>query len=51
MTRDLENVEAQRAADLKADGYSVRDIAGEMGISKSKADRLLKKAAELRYNQ
>jgi putative DNA primase/helicase len=45
--RDLENVEAQRAADLKADGYSTRDIGAEMGISKSKADRLLKMAREL----
>ena len=44
--RDLENVEAQRVADLKADGYSVRDIAAEMGISKSKADRLVKMSRE-----
>jgi putative DNA primase/helicase len=45
--RDLENVEAKRALDLSADGYSVRDIAAEMGISKSKADRLIKKAREM----
>ncbi len=38
--RDLENVEAQRAADLKAEGLSLREIATEMGISKSRADRL-----------
>jgi putative DNA primase/helicase len=46
-TRDLESVEARRAADLKAEGFSVRDIGAEMGISKSKADRLLKKAREM----
>jgi putative DNA primase/helicase len=44
--RDLESVEAQHAADLKAEGYSVRDIAAEMGISKSRAERLLKKLGE-----
>jgi putative DNA primase/helicase len=45
--RDLENVEAQRAADLKGEGFSIRDIGAEMGISKSKAERLLKKAREM----
>jgi putative DNA primase/helicase len=43
--RDIENVEAKRAADLKAEGFTVRDIAAEMGISRSRADRMLKKAA------
>jgi hypothetical protein len=45
--RDLEDVDARRAVDLKRDGLSVRDIGAEMGISKSKADRLLKKAREM----
>jgi hypothetical protein len=44
--RDLKNVEVQRAADLKADGFSVRDIAEEMGMSKSAVDRLLKKSGD-----
>jgi orotate phosphoribosyltransferase-like protein len=44
--RDLENVEVQRAADLKEDGFSIRDIAKELGISKSKVERLLKKSGE-----
>jgi putative DNA primase/helicase len=45
--RDLEDVEARRAADLKAEGCSLRDIGGEMGITKSKAERLLKKAQKM----
>jgi putative DNA primase/helicase len=44
--RDLGNVEVRRAADLKEEGFSVRDIAGELGISKSRVDRLLKKSDE-----
>jgi putative DNA primase/helicase len=44
--RDLENVEVQRAADLKGEGFSVRDIATELGLSKSRVDRLLKKSDE-----
>jgi putative DNA primase/helicase len=44
--RDLENVEVQRAADLKDEGFSVRDIAAELGISKSRVDRLLKKTGD-----
>jgi putative DNA primase/helicase len=44
--RDLENVEVQRAADLKEEGFSIRDIATELGISKSKVGRLLKKSGE-----
>jgi putative DNA primase/helicase len=48
--RDLENVEAQRVADLSADGYSLRDIAAELQISKSKAERLLKKARDSGLN-
>jgi hypothetical protein len=44
--RDLEDAEARRAADLKADGFSIREIGQEMGTSKSRVERLLKKAAE-----
>jgi len=44
--RDLENVDVQRAADLREEGFSIRDIAEEMRISKSKVDRLLKKNGE-----
>jgi transposase len=46
-TRDLEDVDARRAADLKRDGLSIREIAKEMEISKSRADRLVKKAREM----
>jgi putative DNA primase/helicase len=49
--RALENVEAQRAADLKEEGFSVRDIATELGISKSRVDRLLKKSGEAEARQ
>lgn len=43
-TADLENVELNRVAELVADGYTVRDIGDELGISKSKAQRLKAKA-------
>jgi putative DNA primase/helicase len=49
--RDLEDAEARRAADLKAEGLSIRDIGQEMGTSKSRVDRLLKKAAEMRAEE
>ncbi|MBW7849990.1 MAG: AAA family ATPase [Rhodospirillales bacterium] len=39
-TRDLEDVKLHRAADLFRDGTSVRDVADELGISKSAAGRL-----------
>ena len=44
--RDLEEVTLARAADLFNDGLSVRDVATELGISKSAAQRLRRKAAE-----
>lgn len=36
----------QKAAELKEQGKSVRAIAAEMGLSKSKVDRMLQKAAD-----
>ena len=38
--RDIEDVTVARAADLYAEGYSVREVATNMSISKSKAGRL-----------
>lgn len=38
--RDLENVQARRVAEMIADNMSLREIAEELGISKSKAARL-----------
>jgi putative DNA primase/helicase len=43
-TRDIADVELTRATGLFAEGLSVRDVAEEMGISKSKAHRLRKLA-------
>ncbi|MBF0480556.1 MAG: AAA family ATPase [Desulfovibrionaceae bacterium] len=43
-TTDIEDVESHRVLKLKAEGLSVRDIAEETGIKKSKVHRLLKKA-------
>ncbi len=45
-TRDLEDAEIARAVALYAEDMSVRDVASEMGISKSKAQRLRAKADE-----
>ena len=42
---DIASVEAARAASLKAEGYSIRDIAAETGMSKSRVDRLLSKTS------
>ena len=42
--RSLEDVEMMRVADLVEEGYSVRDIATETGLSKSKVGRLKKRA-------
>lgn len=39
-TRDIEDVTLERAADLFSQDYSVREVAAEMDISKSKAGRL-----------
>ena len=44
--RDIEDAELARAIDLFSEGYSVRDTAAEMGISRSKAGRLRKAAVE-----
>ncbi len=38
--RELENAKAERAAQLFGEGMSVRDVAEELGISKSQAQRL-----------
>lgn len=38
--RDLENIKAQKAAELFSNKMSVRDVAEELGISKSTAQRL-----------
>jgi putative DNA primase/helicase len=43
--RDLEDVTLAKAADMFNDGLSVRDVAADLGISKSAAQRLRKKAA------
>lgn len=45
-TRNLEDVTLRRVADLHTEGFSVRDIATELNISKSRADRLIRKAKE-----
>ena len=44
--RAIENVLLIRAADLFRENYSLRDVAAELGITKSRADRLKKKARE-----
>jgi DNA-binding transcriptional regulator LsrR (DeoR family) len=43
-TREPEDAELERAAALFGDGLSVRDVADEMNISKSKAQRLRQRA-------
>jgi putative DNA primase/helicase len=45
-TRDLDDVTLSNAAELFNEGLSVRDVATELGISKSAAQRLRKKAAD-----
>jgi putative DNA primase/helicase len=42
-TRDIEDVELQRVRELTEEEYSVREIADEMGISKSKVNRIQKR--------
>ena len=42
ISRTIADAEKDRAVELKAEGYSVRDIAAEMDISKSRVQRLLK---------
>jgi len=46
ISRTIEDAEKDRAFELKADGLTVREIAAEMGISKSKVQRMLKEAGE-----
>jgi putative DNA primase/helicase len=43
-TRTLADAEFARVVDLKQDGLSVRDIAAETGLSKSRVDRLVQRA-------
>jgi len=43
-TRDIEDAELARVKRLLEDGYSIRDVAEEMDIAKSKVGRLKKKA-------
>jgi putative DNA primase/helicase len=45
--RDLAEADMARLAVLSANGMSVRDIAEETGMSKSKVGRLLKRASEI----
>ncbi len=45
--RDLEDAEAEAVARLKAEGLTLRDIAKETGLSKSKVHRLLRKGGTL----
>jgi putative DNA primase/helicase len=45
--RDIEDAEAETVARLKAEGLSVRDIAKETGLSKSKVHRLLRKGGTI----
>lgn len=42
-TRQIEDVELERVAALKSEGMTVRDIADETGLSKSKVQRLIKR--------
>jgi putative DNA primase/helicase len=44
-TRKLEDVNRARVEALLGDGFSIRDIAEEMGLSKSKVDRIKKSLA------
>jgi hypothetical protein len=44
--RDIGDAELARVVALSADGLSVRDIAGELGLSNSTVNRLQKKARE-----
>ncbi len=39
-TREMRDVEADRVAAMTKDGMTVRDIAEELGLSKSKVNRL-----------
>jgi len=43
ITRDIEDVELEQLRQLRAEGYSVREAAEEMGVSKGKVQRLIEK--------
>lgn len=43
LTNDLADVELERVRQLKADGMSIRDVAEETGISRSRVGRMFKK--------
>jgi len=45
-TADIEDVELRRVLELKAEGLSIRDIAEETKISRSRVQRMLKKMGE-----
>ena len=45
-TRDLSDADAERAATLRGEGLSVREIAEAMGTSKSRVDRMLRRAED-----
>jgi putative DNA primase/helicase len=47
-TRNIEDVELEQLRKLLAEGFSIRDAADEMGISKSAAGRLKKKLDAIR---
>jgi putative DNA primase/helicase len=49
ITRDLADADMARVVALQADGLSIRDIAAETGMSKSKVDRLAKRAIATGY--
>lgn len=46
LTRSIEDVDRDRVQSLKSEGLSIRDIALETGLSKSKVQRLLKGVSE-----
>jgi len=46
-TQGIDNSRAQEVAKLLAEGLTVTEIAGELGINKSNVSRAKKKAAEM----
>ena len=44
VTKDIEDAELEMVLRLHSEGTTIRDISGEMGLSKSKVHRLLKRA-------
>ena len=47
-TRDLSDADMERAVALRGEGLTMREIADAMGTSKSRVDRMLKRADETR---